>query len=126
MLLLFELTFLGRSVAFPSAEPNNVALSLVSTFLDRTSETRNVVIPFDSTFQDEAVTFPATNCLVGLVVKASFSGAENLWFESRSRRGFSRSSHTSDLKIGTPVATLPGAWHYRLSAGTGRPGVSGL
>ena len=34
------------------------------------------------------------------------------------------SSHTSDFKIGTPVATLPGAWRYRVSAGTGRPGVS--
>ena len=37
---------------------------------------------------------------------------------------FSGSSHTSDLKIGTPVATLPGAWHYRVSTGTGRPSVS--
>ena len=37
---------------------------------------------------------------------------------------FSGSSHTSDLKIGTPLATLPGAWRYRVSAGTGRPGVS--
>ena len=37
---------------------------------------------------------------------------------------FSGSSHTSDSKIGTPVATLPGAWCYRVSAGTGRPGVS--
>ena len=37
---------------------------------------------------------------------------------------FSGSSHTSDLQIGTPVATLPGAWRYRVSAGTGRPGVS--
>ena len=37
---------------------------------------------------------------------------------------FSGSSHTSDLNIGTPVATLPGAWHYRVSARTGRPGVS--
>ena len=37
---------------------------------------------------------------------------------------FSGSSHTSDLKIGTPVATLPGAWRYRVSAGTDRPGVS--
>ena len=27
-------------------------------------------------------------------------------------------------KIGTPVATLPGAWRYRVSTGTGRPGVS--
>ena len=34
------------------------------------------------------------------------------------------SSHTSDLKIGAPVATLPGAWHYRVSAGTGRPRIS--
>ena len=37
---------------------------------------------------------------------------------------FSGSSHTSDLKIGTPVATLPGARCYRVSTGTGRPGVS--
>ena len=31
----------------------------------------------------------------------------------------SRSSHTSDLKIGTLVATLPGTQHYKVSAGTG-------
>ena len=37
---------------------------------------------------------------------------------------YSGSSHTSDLNIGTPVATLPGAWHYRVSAGTGGPGVN--
>ena len=37
---------------------------------------------------------------------------------------FSGSGHTSDLKIGTPVATQPGAWHYRVSAGTGRLGLS--
>ena len=37
---------------------------------------------------------------------------------------FSGSSHTSDLKIGTLVATLPGAWRCRVSTGTGRPGVS--
>ena len=37
---------------------------------------------------------------------------------------FPGSSHTSDLKIGTPVATLPGAWRYRVSAGTGWPDVS--
>ena len=34
------------------------------------------------------------------------------------------SSHTSDLHIGTPVATLPDAWRSRASAGTGWPGVS--
>ena len=37
---------------------------------------------------------------------------------------FSGSSHTSDLNIATPVATLPGAWRYGVSAGTGRPGIS--
>ena len=37
---------------------------------------------------------------------------------------FSRSSHTSDLKVGTLAASLPGAWHYRVSAGTGWPSVS--
>ena len=37
---------------------------------------------------------------------------------------FSGSSHTSDLKIGTPVDTLPDAWRYRVSTGTGWPGVS--
>ena len=26
-------------------------------------------------------------------------------------------NHTSDLKIGTPVATLPGAWRYRSALG---------
>ena len=39
--------------------------------------------------------------LVGLV-KASASGAEDPGFESRLRRDFPGSSHTSDLKIGTP------------------------
>ena len=61
---------------------------------------------------------------VGLVVKASASGAEDLGFESRLRRDFPGSSHTSDLKIGTPVATLPGARCYRVIPGTGRPGIS--
>ena len=36
----------------------------------------------------------------------------------------SGSSHTSDLKIGTPVATLRGAWRYRVRAGTSRPGIN--
>ena len=57
-------------------------------------------------------------------VKASASGAEGPEFDSRLRRDFSGSSHTSDFKIGTPVAILPGAWQYRVNAGTGRPGVS--
>ena len=65
-----------------------------------------------------------TDRFVGLVVKALASKAEDPEFKSRLRRDFSGSSRTSDLNIGTPVATLPGAWRYRVSARTGRPGVS--
>ena len=50
--------------------------------------------------------------LAGLVVKASASGAEEPGFESRLRRDFSGSSHTSDLKIGIPVA-LQWLWGQR-------------
>ena len=58
------------------------------------------------------------------MVKASASVAEDPGFESRLRRDFSGSSHTSDFKIVTSVATLPGAWRCRVSADTGRPGVN--
>ena len=58
--------------------------------------------------------------LVGLVLKGSSSRAEDQGFDSRRRSGdFSESSHTSDLKIGTPVATLPDAWSCKVSTGTG-------
>ena len=68
-----------------------------------------------------------TSRLIGLVVKASASGVEKPEFDSHLRRGdISGLSHTSDLKTGTPVATLPGAWRYRVSAGTGWPSASML
>ena len=74
------------------------------------------------------------NRLVGLV-KASASRAEDPGFEPRLRRFFffffffelggggGASSHTNDLKTGTPVSTLPGTWRYMVSAGTGQPAV---
>ena len=63
--------------------------------------------------------------LVGLVVEASALTAADLGFDSRLRCGdFSWLSHTSDLQISTPVATLPGVWRYRVRAETGWPGVS--
>ena len=83
-------------------------LELATIFLSLTSQAQGIL----------------TDRLVGLVVKVSASTAEDPGFESRLRRDFSGSSHTSDLKIGTPVAILPGAWRYRVSAGTGWPGVS--
>ena len=64
-------------------------------------------------------------CDAGVVrVKASASRSEDQRFEPRLRRDFSWSSRTSDLQIGTPVATLLGAWNPRISAGTGWHGVS--
>ena len=62
--------------------------------------------------------------LVGLVVKASASRVEDPGFEYPCAGNFSGSSHTSDLKIGIPVATLPGAWRSRVNSGTSWPGVS--
>ena len=53
--------------------------------------------------------------LVGQVVKASALGAEDLEFDSCLRCGdISRLSHTSDFKIGSLVATLPGAWRFHV------------
>ena len=47
--------------------------------------------------------------LIGLIVRASALRAATLEFDSCLHCGnFSGSSHASDFKIGTPVATLPG------------------
>ena len=65
------------------------------------------------------------NCLIALGDKAPASGAADPGFESRFLSGdFSGSSHTSDLKTGTPVAILKGEWRNRINAGTGWSGVS--
>ena len=62
--------------------------------------------------------------LVGLVVRRPPRERKVPGSNSACAGIFSGSSDTSDLKIGTPVATLPGAWRDRVSTGTGRPGVS--
>ena len=68
--------------------------------------------------------------LLGLVVKASASRAENPGFECRLRRDFSGRvipvTKKKKKKKGTSVATLAGAWLYRVSGGTGWPSVSKL
>ena len=69
----------------------------------------------------EAVGFPGTDCLIGLVVRRPPREWKIPGSSPACAGIFSGSSHTSDLKIGTPVATLPGAWRYRVSAGTGQP-----
>ena len=102
---LFGLVIRSLPRKWETRESNHGSLPIIGAFVDSTTDA----------YCDR---------LVGLVVKASASVAEDPVFESRLRGDFSGSSHTSDFKIGTPVAILPGAWHYRVSAGTGRPGVS--
>ena len=50
-----------------------------------------------------------TDLLVGLVVKASASRAEDLGFDSPLRRDLSGSSHTSDLQIACQVPGVIGS-----------------
>ena len=73
---------------------------------------------------DHAPGLPASlshqgNRLVGLVVRRPPRERKIPGLNPACAGIFSGSSHTSDLKIGTPVATLPGAWRCRVSAGTG-------
>ena len=67
---------------------------------------------------------PCLSRLVGLVVRCPPRERKIPGSNPACAGIFSGSSHTSDFKIGTPVATLPGAWRYRVSIGIGRPGVS--
>ena len=64
------------------------------------------------------------NRLIGLVVRRPPREWKIPGSNPACARIFVGLSHTSDLKIDTPVATLPGTWCYRFSAGTGQPGVS--
>ena len=52
---------------------------------------------------------PMEDRLIGLVVEASPLRTEDPGLNPACAGIFPGSSHTSDLKIGTPVATLPGA-----------------
>ena len=74
--------------------------------------------------QTEVRTGNVVDRLVGLVVRRPPRERKIPGSNPACAGIFSGSSHTNDLKIGTPVATLPGAWRYRVSTGTGRPGVS--
>ena len=66
------------------------------------------------------------NRLVGLVVMASASRAEDPGFESRLRQDFFgvKSYQLLKKKNGTPVTSLPGARHCTVNTGIGRPAVS--
>ena len=67
------------------------------------------------------------HCLGGLAVKASALMTAHLVSNPAFLLGrFFRLNHTSDLKTGTPVATLQDACHYMVSADTGWPGISAV
>ena len=63
-------------------------------------------------------------CLIGLLVRHPPQERKTPGSNPVCAKIFPGSSHTSDFKIGTPEATLPGAWRYRVSAATGQSGVS--
>ena len=67
---------------------------------------------------------PMHDRLVGLVVRRPPRERKVPGLNPACASIFLGSSHTCDLNIGTLVATLPGAWRYRVSTGTGQPGVS--
>ena len=60
-------------------------------------------------FTEANVSLPSLNRLAGPVVKASDWREEGPRFDTRLRRDFSGSSQTSDFKIDTPEASLPGS-----------------
>ena len=68
------------------------------------------------------LSLPSFHRLVGLVVKASASRAAVRGLNPAYDGIFP--CRVIPVTIGTPVATLPGVWRYRVSAETGRPGVS--
>ena len=72
------------------------------------------------------IRLPLPNRLIGLVVRRLPRERKILGTNPVCAEIFPGSSHTNDFKIGTPVATLPVAWRYRVSARTGQPGVSML
>ena len=79
-----------------------------------------------SFFYQDITFYPIHDHLTGLVVRRLPREQKIPGSNPACARIFSGSSHTSDFKIGTPVATLPGTWRYRVSAGTGQPGVGML
>ena len=63
--------------------------------------------------------------LLGLVVKHPLQELHTwVWFLLVLWVFSSRLSHTSDLKMGCPVAFLPGAGYYRVSAGACQPSIN--
>ena len=95
---------------------------LLTVQFTETSTTKRVFLWYRS--QRDVHLFCKFNRLFGLVVRRPPRERKIPGSNPACDGIFSGSSPTSDFKIGTPVATLPGAWRYRVSAGTGRPGVS--
>ena len=62
--------------------------------------------------------------LVGLVVKASASTVAVVGSSPAvAVHPLAGSRHATDSRTASPAPTLPGAWRFRVGAGTGWPGV---
>ena len=68
--------------------------------------------------------FEVISCTLSYLYQNALFSGDYCQDKCRLPQDFSGLIHTSDLKTGTPVATLPGAWRYRVSAGTDRPSIS--
>ena len=93
------------TLAIGSQLAQKVLLSCIPVTLNQGQQT--------STYQN--VEFRSTYHHLGLVLRRSSREQKIPGSNPACARIFFGSSHTSDLKIGTPVATLPGAWRYRLA-----------
>ena len=108
----------ARILLNPCNSQNTRHRCLIFTSMESVSSTKTSIFLTD---WENGMSWPDMD----IVVKESASRSADPGFESCLRRGnFSGSSHTSDFKIGTPMATPSGVLHYRDSAGTGLFGVS--
>ena len=74
-------------------------------------------LSFWGSFHPHSSLLATSNRLVGLVVRRPPRERKIPSSNPVYNRIFPGSSHTSDSKIGTSVATLQGAWRYRVSTG---------
>ena len=117
-----------ESSARPNRRPDVMSVARASITLtkaqDHTSDKNSSTEILSSNAKRNQL-LAAHHRIGGLVLGARLESGRSR-YEPGLRWVLSGSSHTSDLNIGIPVATLPGAWCYRVSPGTGRPGVSVL
>ena len=88
------------------------------------SGTTSILIHPPPPYPPSCPPFPHTTSLLAKWLRCP-PQEQKMLFDSRlHHRDFFKSLHTSDLKTGMAVSTLPGVWRCKVSAWTGWPGVS--